>query len=324
MIDRYGRTIDYLRISVTDRCNLRCVYCMPASGVPWVPHEQILSYEQLVRLCRVFASLGTKKIKLTGGEPLVRHDVTDLVRALKRDVGFDSVTLTTNGLLLEEKLDGLLQAGLDGVNISVDALDEDCFRSITRCEGAGAVTRAIERALAVPNFNVKINCVPNEENESQLIQIAALARDTRLAVRFIELMPIGEGRSRRCHTQAEVRTLLESAFGPLTAAAGPPSNGPSHYFTAEGFSGKIGFISALSHQFCDSCNRVRLTASGYLKSCLQYETGVDLRAMLDAGADDEAIVREIRRAVQRKPLGHQFASAVVPGGERHIMSQIGG
>ena len=325
MLDRYRRTIDYLRISLTDRCNLRCVYCMPAEGVRWVPHTAILSYEQLLRLCRIFAGLGLKKIKLTGGEPLVRPGVAGLIRSLKEIDGIKNVTLTTNGVLLSEQLPELIEAGLDGVNISLDAVEEDVFAAITRREGVDKVLSAIDDALAVPGLSVKINCVPMAGNESQLVPLAALAKDTRLAVRYIEMMPIGLGKTLEPLGEERVRALLEGAFGALTPCGEKLGNGPCSYYTLPGFQGRIGFISAMSHQFCDSCNRVRLTSGGFLKTCLQYEKGVDLLALISQGADDGRLQEAMEQAIFEKPACHHFNDASGEADlEGRTMSQIGG
>lgn len=322
MTDGNQRVIDYLRISVTDRCNLRCVYCMPAQGVEWLPHDAILRYEEILRLCRVCAGLGVTKFKLTGGEPLVRKGLASLVAGIRAIPGTKSVTLTTNGILLQEQLPALLDAGLDGVNISLDTLDRDRFAAVTRGGDINRVLAGLDAALAAGGLNVKLNCVPGGEADEELISLAALAKDRPLAVRFIELMPIGLGQPAQGRTEEAVRTLLEGAFGPMTVYDAPMGNGPCHYFNLSGFAGKIGFISAMSHQFCSRCNRVRLTATGFLKTCLQYETGVDLKPLL-AGTD-EALSAAIRETVIHKPAAHQFRMEAVASGERRIMSQIGG
>jgi cyclic pyranopterin phosphate synthase len=278
MIDRHNRVIDYIRISITDRCNLRCVYCMPPEGISWMPHRSILSYEELLRLCRIFAQLGMKKVKITGGEPLVRGGLAHYIAGLKAIPGIEKVTLTTNGVLLEEQLEGLVAAGLDGVNISLDSADEETFREITRFSGAEKVLRGLQKALTYENLNVKINCVPLRGRDgSHILGITELARSNKLAVRFIELMPIGLGKTLERLTEAEVRAMIEEAYGPLAPFEGKLGNGPARYYSLEGFQGKVGFISAISHQFCDQCNRVRLTAAGFLKTCLQYEHVIDLK-----------------------------------------------
>ena len=322
MIDGLGRNIDYLRISVTDRCSLRCTYCMPETGVEWLPHTQILRYEDLLRLCRIFVSLGITKFKITGGEPLVRKGVADFIAQLKAIPGVRSVTITTNGVELQKQLPALLAAGIDGVNLSLDTLDRERFAERTRRDCLPQVLKGLEAALAVPGLNLKLNCVAAPGCASDWIALAALAKDRDLVVRFIELMPIGMGQGGVSCAEAEVAQVLEEAYGPLTPYDTPLGNGPAHYCSLPDFRGKIGFISAVSHAFCDRCNRVRLTASGYLKTCLQYDTGADLAALLSE--PDETIRSAIMAAIERKPASHQFHNAAVPDGEKHIMSQIGG
>ena len=322
MNDQYGRKIDYIRISVTDRCNLRCGYCMPEEGVEWLPHDAILSYEELLQICRALARLGVKKVKLTGGEPLVRKNMERLIFELKEIEGITSVTLTTNGILLAEQLPQLVQAGLDGVNISLDTLNASQFFEITRRTGLDKVLAALDAALAVPGLNVKLNCVPTAENANQWAPIAALAKESPLSVRFIEMMPIGLGQRFTPCAEEEVRRCLEEAFGVMSPYEGVLGNGPSHYFSLADFQGKIGFISAISHKFCSECNRVRLTATGFLKTCLQYETGQELRPALSEGED--VLMRLIEKAVFEKPISHCFERAEIEQGEQHMMSQIGG
>lgn len=323
MLDREGRKIDYLRISVTDRCNLRCFYCMPAEGVPCLRHDEILSYEEILLLASAFARVGIRKIKLTGGEPLVRRDLDRLVAGLKSIDGIECVTLTTNGVLLREQLPGLLKAGLDGVNVSLDTLREDTFATITRRGGVDGVLDGLHAALEADGLNVKLNCVPCGLNREELPALAALAKDDRLAVRFIELMPIGLGRELEPVSEAEVRGLLETAYGPMKPTEEVLGNGPCRYFTLEGFQGRIGFISAVSHKFCSECNRVRLTSSGYLKTCLQYDIGRDLRPLLSGSRED--LVEAIRQTIEQKPLCHHFGEETQSGHlESHRMNAIGG
>ena len=320
MKDGFGRTIDYLRISVTDRCNLRCRYCMPEEGVDQLSHEEILRYEDILRLASIFAKLGVRKVRLTGGEPLARKGLAALVEGLRAIDGIREVAVTTNGTLLTDQLPGLLAAGLTGVNISLDTLREETFRQITRREGVGRTVAAIDACLAA-GLPVKVNCVPIAPEE-ELVELAGLAKDLPLAVRFIELMPIGLGKDLCGRREDELRALLERAYGPMAPYEGHLGSGPSRYVAPSGFQGQIGFISSLSHQFCDRCNRVRLTANGFLKTCLQYDRGVWLRPLL--GGPDEGLEEAILAAVRDKPAAHQFAKGQVAGGERHIMSQIGG
>ncbi len=322
MNDAYGRRIDYLRISVTDRCDLRCVYCMPADGVEWQPHERILRYEELLRLCRIFVSLGVTRFKLTGGEPLVRKGLAELVRGIRAIPGVEAVTLTTNGVQLEQALPALLDAGIDGINLSLDTLDRARFAALTRRDALPQVLRGLEAALAAPGLNLKLNCVAMPGRADDWIALAQLAKAHPIAVRFIEPMPIGLGRDLAFCGEAEVRAALEAAFGPLRPFEGRLGNGPAQYFTAAGFAGELGFISAVSHQFCERCNRVRLTAAGYLKTCLQYDVGADLAPLLEG--PDDAIRAAIEDAIARKPEAHRFTAAQVDHREARIMSQIGG
>ncbi|MGN8874136.1 GTP 3',8-cyclase MoaA [Pseudoflavonifractor sp. HCP28S3_F10] len=325
MIDGYGRTIDYLRISVTDRCNLRCVYCMPPEGVEWMEHTEMLTYEEIIRLCRLFAAAGIRKVRLTGGEPLARKGLHHLVRGIRAIDGIDGVSLTTNGVLLAEQLPDLMDAGLTAVNLSLDTLDREQYAAITRRDALEDALAGLRAALAAPGLHVKLNCVPMGDNDSQLVPLAALARDNDLAVRFIELMPIGLGGALPRRTEEQVRAMLEEAFGPLSPCPASFGAGPGHYVTAGGFQGKIGFISAMTHQFCDQCNRVRLTATGFLKTCLQYETGSDLRSLLRDGSDDQVILSAIRDAISHKPARHHFNDAAGQSAdETHNMNQIGG
>ena len=324
MLDALGRDIRYLRISVTDRCNLRCRYCMPEEGVEWIEHSAILTYEQITRLVGLFAGLGVEKVRLTGGEPLVRKGLEHLVRAVKEVPGIRRVRITTNGLLLADQLPGLLEAGLDGVNLSLDTLDRAQYEALTRRDELDRALAGLNAALAVPGLTVKINCVPSGENDDQLVPLAALARNRELSVRFIELMPIGLGSSLTRRTEAEVLAKLEEAFGPALPCPKEEGGGPSRYVTFKGFRGQVGFISAVSHRFCSSCDRVRLTAGGFLKTCLQYDCGADLKALLDAGADDAQLIDAIRGAIAQKPEGHHFGQAPTGRDEGRNMNQIGG
>lgn len=326
MIDLCGRKIDYIRISLTDRCNLRCVYCMPEEGVEFLPHEKILSYEEILRLCRCFAALGIHKVKLTGGEPLVRKSVAYLVGELKKIDGIDNVTITTNGLLLKSQLEDLAAAGLDAVNISLDTLEREEFLRLTRFDRIDEVLEGIEAALSFPELAVKINCVPlyGENWEKTVVSVAGLAKERNLHVRFIELMPIGLGRERKGYGEEQLKAVLEQAYGPLTPYQELLGNGPSVYYSLEGFVGKIGFISAVSHKFCGQCNRIRLTSEGFLKNCLQYSAGTDLRALLRERADDELLLKTIYETIQKKPKGHQFGREQLSDAEERRMSEIGG
>ncbi len=324
MIDGQGRYIDYARISITDRCNLRCIYCMPESGVVSVPHAQVLSYDEILRVCRVLAALGISKVKLTGGEPLARVGCAELLAEIKKVPGIRKVTLTTNGILLKEQMHALAEAGLDAVNISLDTLNRARFAQITRRDELSSVLMGIEEALRYPHIPVKINCVPLSEHEEDYLDLALLAKERPLHIRFIEMMPIGLGKSFSFQNEAALRRILEQAYGPLTPCNETLGNGPCRYYELAGFQGKIGFISALTHKFCESCNRVRLTAEGYLKTCLQYQAGTDLRAPLRNGCDDETLSQIVAKTILQKPACHHFHESDTASDELRGMSQIGG
>ena len=325
MKDSYGRTIDYLRVSVTDRCNLRCVYCMPEEGVKPIPHERILRFHEITRLVRILAEDGLKKVKLTGGEPLVRRGIADLTAELQAVPGIESVTITTNGVLLKEMYDDLCDAGISAVTVSLDTLSPERFREITRRDESGRVLEGLRYAVEKGRVPVKVNCVPmGGERFSDIYPVAELARDAPVHVRFIEMMPIGEGGSFEAPGEERLLSALGERYGNLRPAEDVFGNGPCRYYRVPGFAGTIGFISALSHRFCGECNRVRLTSDGFLKTCLQYDTGENLGPLLKGGASDEEIRAMVRRALKNKPAGHCFGDMPARGREMGHMSQIGG
>lgn len=325
MTDQYGRNINYIRISVTDRCNLRCTYCMPEGGVEQISHQEVLTYDEIVRLCGICAGKGISKVKITGGEPLVRKRIWDLIRAVKAVEGIEQVTLTTNGVLLKEQMKELYEAGVKAVNISIDTLDPLMYEQITRRDELADAFAGIEEALKYPEVQVKINCVPlSGVNDGQWIPLAGLAKDRPLDVRFIEMMPIGQGKLYHGKTQNEILQCLEKVYGKSQPAEGSFGNGPGVYVQFPGFCGKIGFISAMSHKFCQECNRVRLTAEGFLKTCLQYSKGADLREMLRSQKTDEEIGELIEQTIYGKPQSHHFEEAEGAEFEQRQMSRIGG
>jgi cyclic pyranopterin phosphate synthase len=288
----------------------------------------MLSFEETLRLCGVLAGLGIRKVKVTGGEPLVRKGAASFVRALKETTGIEDLTLTTNGLLLEEFL-GAAGRILSGVNISLDTLNPARFQEMTRCsppEGPAVILRGMETALDM-GLAVKINCVPIRGiNEEDLPDIAALARDKNIAVRFIELMPLGSAAALGPVPGGEVRALLEKNYGPLKPFSRRLGNGPAVYYSIEGFTGKIGFINALSEGFCETCNRLRLTSQGFLKPCLSSGMGLDLRPLLRGGAvEDAELSRAVTEIVAKKPKCHSFGGPCGSSGEQGVgMFRVGG
>lgn len=324
MIDKQGRTIDYVRISLTDRCNLRCVYCMSEDGGEYIPQAQILSFNEILRICRCLAELGIKKVKLTGGEPLVREGCAGLLAEIKKIPGIEKVTLTTNGILLKDHMKELAEAGLDAVNISLDTLNPEEFIKIARRDKLSEVLEGIREALKYPEIPVKINSVPVSTEPKEFVALASLAKEYPVHVRFIEMMPIGYGKQFPFQDEESIKAILEEAYGPMTACVQRYGNGPCHYYSVDGFKGKIGFISAITHKFCDQCNRVRLTSEGYLKACLQFQIGVDLRELMRNGCDDEELKQAIKKVIENKPLCHNFREEQTTEDENRSMSQIGG
>lgn len=325
MLDKLNRKIDYLRISVIDRCNLRCVYCMPEEGIESIPHDEILTYDEILRICEIVSELGIRKIKITGGEPLVRKDIVNLIRDIKNIDKIEQVTLTTNGILLHEMLDDLYDAGIDAINISLDTLNKDNFKKITRRDGLEKVLMSIDKAYDL-GIRVKINCLAIRDfNLSELVEIASFAKDREIDVRFIELMPIGFGKKYNQIDNDEILSILESRFGTFEIVTEKRGNGPAKYYRNQNMKGCIGFISAISHEFCESCNRIRLTSNGFLKLCLHYNKGIDLKAPIRSGISDEDLKELIHDTIWNKPLSHKFGHT---NGEKDIevknMVQIGG
>lgn len=335
-VDAYNRPISYLRISVTDRCNLRCVYCMPPQGVPKRPHEDILRYEEIETVVRAAAELGITKVRLTGGEPLVRPGVVDLVRMLARVEGIDDLAMTTNGILLSVYAEELAEAGLQRVNISLDTLRPERFQRITRCgqlEDALAGMKAAREAGLEP---IKINTVViRGMNDDEAVDFARKTIEPGWHVRFIELMPIGislmpigigttvasDWQNRGVSAQ-EIREQVETALGKLAPAKVSIGNGPARYYRLPDAKGTLGFITPISEHFCTQCNRLRLTADGHLRPCLLSEQEIDLRTPLRAGADVEQVKTLILQTIEHKPLQHRLAECRPPAGR--VMSEIGG
>ena len=336
MKDSFGRNIDYLRISLTDRCNLRCVYCMPEEGIEQRTHDEILSFEEIERMVRVAAKLGIRHVRFTGGEPLVRKGMTGLVRACTQIEGIEDVALTTNGILLPAFADELKDAGLSRVNISLDTLDADTYRTMTRCGNLEDALAGVDAALAVGFDPVKLNTVVIRSMHQDLAAFAALTKDRPLHVRFIEYMPLGSSCSAELARwdASEVIGLPEMIDTLSTAceAAGlgkpypletgddaiPLGWGPARSWKLPGAQGTIGFITSVSDHFCASCNRLRLTADGKLRLCLFSDQEIDLRETLRHGSNEE-LEALFRQALAQKPESHQCRTGTL----REIV-QVGG
>ena len=306
LTDRFGRRHTYLRISVTERCNLRCHYCMPAEGVGLSPRSHILTFEEIERLARLFVKHGVSTIRLTGGEPLVRKDVEELVGILASIPGVQELKMTTNGILLDRKLEALSKAGLTGLNISLDSLQPNRFLQITRRQGLEKVLSAIDLAIDAGFVPTKVNCVVMKGiNEDEVVDFVETTRSRPVCVRFIEYMPFsGNGWNDGLFVPwREMQRSIESQYGALERLSDGP-NSTSRDFRVPGFAGTIGFISSMSDHFCDSCNRLRITADGNLKVCLFGRSEVSLRDMIRAGSSDEDLEEVISAAVQRKKAQH--------------------
>ena len=346
MKDQFGREIEYLRLSVTDRCNLRCKYCMPEEGVSAIPMPEILTYEEIVRICRIGAELGIKKIRLTGGEPLVRLGVENLVGMIHEIPGIERIAITTNGILLKEKLDALVAGGLDGVNISLDTLDPKEFKNITGRDQLDKVLESIQAALDA-GLKVKVNTVllpkdffeetglPSHSDNRIPAQMKAcsapgnwlsmlpLAEKLPVDLRFIELMPIGEGKVYDNLSSLEVMRVMRERYPDLKEDHTVHGSGPAVYYTIPGFKGSIGLIQAVHGKFCENCNRVRISATGQVKPCLCYADTVDLRSILRNGADDEAVKEAFAAAIYAKPMEHCFENYAMISEDKKMVS-IGG
>lgn len=334
MKDHHGRTIDYLRISLTDRCNFRCVYCMPADGVCQMPHDEILRIEEIERLVAVAARLGIKSVRLTGGEPLVRKGVVDLVRSITGMPGIENVSMTTNGVLLPQMADELKEAGLSRVNVSLDTLDAEQFRKITRVGRLEDALAGIDAALAAGFDPVKINAVTVRSLGQNVLDFAKLSLDRPLHVRFIEFMPVGNSKSTGIDgmgwgkqdvipSEELIETISaqgeEAGIGRLVPAGKNPLGwGPAKYYEFPGAVGTVGFISPLSRHFCSECNRLRMTADGKIRPCLFSDEEFDVRSALRTGSDAE-VEGVLMRALGAKPDEHHDRV----GTERN-MSAIGG
>jgi GTP 3',8-cyclase len=326
LVDGFRRPITYLRVSVTDKCNLRCVYCMPEGGLPWLKREEVLSYEEIASIVRAAARVGVRSIRLTGGEPLLRRDLDRLIAAIAAIDGIDDISLSTNGLLLEEQAQRLAEAGLRRINLSLDTLQPERFESIARRRGLDAVLRGLDAAVAAGLSPVKLNCVVMRgQNDDELADFAALTRERPIYVRFIEVMPVHEnlGLQKDAYIASEDVLARLAAIGDLQPVPGPPGNGPARYFAFANAAGAVGVISPLSHDYCDRCNRVRLTADGRLRLCLFGDHALDLRTPLRAGASTDALADIFRSGMLIKPARHHLRLGEAASRMR-AFSEIGG
>jgi GTP 3',8-cyclase len=330
MLDQYKRNINYLRVSVTDRCNLRCTYCMPKEGLSQIGHDDILRYEEIHRIIRIAAGLGITKVRITGGEPLVRRGVAEFVASLRTIPELKDLSLTTNGILLEGCAENLFAAGIRRINVSLDSLDAEKYSRITRGGDIQAVIQGIRKVRETGFSPIKINIVVIKGfNDDEILDFARLTIENPYQIRFIELMPLGHAgieNNGRYLSNTIIKKRIET-FGRFAPVEGQEngSDGPAQIYHLAGSQGEIGFISPVSNHFCRTCNRLRLTADGHLRACLLSDDETDLKIPLRSGCNDETIQKLIRGAISRKPEQHTITCS-----ERHIkkcmkeMQAIGG
>jgi cyclic pyranopterin phosphate synthase len=327
LLDPYKRHLNYLRISLTDRCNLRCSYCMPEQGVPKLHHQDLLTYEELVRLTGLAVRLGIEKIRLTGGEPLVRKGITGFIQSLKMIPGIRDISLTTNGVLLSDQARALWESGVKRINISLDTLDREKYKAITRFDYFDQVWSGIQAAEKTGFSPIKINVVVMKGvNDDEIISFGRLSLEKPYHVRFIEFMPVGADsnwRTERFLSSEETLKKLKT-LGSLTVINGQGFDGPAKRMAYTGAKGEIGLISPLTEHFCLQCNRLRLTAEGLLRVCIFSENETDLRTPMRQGASDEELMNIIHEAVSQKPESHSLQAQPTPRRCQRPMSKIGG
>ena len=320
MQDCHKRNIDYLRVSLTNRCNLRCQYCMPKEGIKEL--ENLLSTKDLIHLVKLICSTGIRKVRLTGGEPLLYPEIDSLIESIQKIPSVEKIVMTTNGILLQEKAPLLAQYGLNGINLSLDCMNKALFSEITRGGDINRVFNGIRTALHY-GIKIKLNSVIMKGiNEQEVIPLIEFAKQYKIDLRFIELMPINVARNFKAVDEDLLKALIEENYGSLIPV--DSNEGPAHYFKCDNLSIKIGFISALSHKFCSNCNRMRLTSTGLLKPCLHNKQGIDLQYFLKNNVTDEELLTIIKEGIYNKPQKHHLEDNSFAQREDKSMSMIGG
>ncbi|MGL4569927.1 MAG: GTP 3',8-cyclase MoaA [Clostridium sp.] len=323
ILDKYGRNVDYLRISITDKCNLRCIYCMPETGSKFEKEEDKLSNSEIYKIAQSAAKLGIRKIRLTGGEPLVRDGIVDLINKINNIDGIEEICLTTNGILLEENLDKLYKSGLRKVNISLDTLNEEKYEQITRGGSIRKVLNAIDKCLEY-GITVKLNVVIIDGiNDNEILELVNLTLSKKIDIRFIELMPIGEGIKFKGPSNEYIVDYIEKADVQFKEVYRSSHDGPAKYIKINNSLGRIGFISAMSSCFCADCNRIRITTDGMLKQCLNWKSGINLKKKFIDGIEDEQLNNIIKDSIYNKPEKYLFKEESKDKEEK-FMNEIGG
>lgn len=324
MRDKFNRDIDYLRLSITDRCNLRCKYCMGDKDVVFLPKDEILTVDEIEKIVDVFSELGVKKIRITGGEPLVRKNFREIVERINKLENIQEINITTNGIRLEEELEFLADKKIHSLNISLDTLKEELFREITGGGELKKVTSAIKKALELDFNRIKLNVVlVRGKNDNEIMDFVKLTEKYPIDVRFIELMPIGMGKEFSPISNDEVKDIIskERKLTPFNERIG---SGPAVYYKTEYGKGCIGFITPISHNFCEKCNRVRITPEGFLKLCLHWNKGLNLKEIIRGGADRETLKKYIESAIYNKPDKHNMIEKYDENFDKRYMNEIGG
>lgn len=323
MKDKFGRKIDYLRLSVTDNCNLRCIYCMEENTTDFLKVQSKLTDDEILKIVEASASLGVKKIRITGGEPLVRPGIVELIGKIKNIEGIEEIYLTTNATLLHDKVEILAKNGLNGVNISLDSLNKERFNSITRLGGFEKVMDSIDECIKY-KLKVKLNTViVNDINADEILDFVKLTVKKSIDVRFIELMPIGAGKVYKGMSNEEVLDVIKNNYTNLEEVGSTKNGGPAKYIRVNKAIGKVGFISAMSNCFCEDCNRIRVTPEGFLKQCLHFDYGVSLRDLIRNGITQEKLKEVIKENIYNKPEKHLF-NQNSDHEEIRFMNKIGG
>lgn len=324
MRDKLNRNIDYLRLSITDRCNLRCKYCMGDKDIVFLPKDELLSVEEIGRVTNIFSDLGIKKIRITGGEPLVRRNFRDIVETINNIEDIEEINITTNGIRLSEELEFLKDKKIHSLNISLDTLKKDLFKEITGGGDLDKVLFSLHRAIELKFKRIKLNVVlVRGKNDSEIMDFVNLTEKYPIDIRFIELMPIGLGKEYVPISNDEVKDIIlkEKKLTPFDEKIG---SGPAIYYKTEKGIGCVGFITPISHNFCEKCNRVRVTPEGFLKLCLHWNDGLNLKGLLRAGVSDELIKEKIQLAIDSKPDRHKMEKKDDENFDKRYMNEIGG
>ncbi len=327
MLDMYCRTISYLRISITDNCNLRCIYCLGKGNTYFKKEHELLSFDEVIRVVSIAAKLGIEKIRITGGEPLMRKNVCSLVRKIKNVEGIKEVLMTTNGILLNEYLEELIDSGVNKINLSLDSIDHEKYRKLTGGGELSTIIEVIDRCIE-KGVILKLNTVIiNSYNNGEILNLIKFALERNIDIRFIEMMPIGLSKGTEGITSDEIKNIIEEEYILKPYEGNILGSGPAIYYYAHSKNynrgGRIGFISPLTHNFCSSCNRLRITSDGFLKQCLHWKYGVDLKNILRKGVSDDELEKIIKNTILNKPNKHNFGTNNQDEDKR-LMSQIGG